>query len=301
MFLIFLSIIFFVLLFLRLRNHQNYFKNLKVPYVKSLPFVGVFKDSLLLKKGLYENIVDIYNHPDVKNEPFFGVFLFHKPAIFVKHPELIKRILVTDFSSFSDHFAHTNGSDPLGENLFHVNNPKWKLLRRKLSPFFSSGKLKTAYYLIEEIGTRFSKFIDQKIGTCEKIELELKKVTDLFSMDVVGSVVFGIDAHSLDGVFNEFQQATHSLFNFTPLRALTISSSFLLPPLMKVLNLKFFGELYTKFILRFVPEVMSERKKSGIKRSDLIDKLIELKNEDDEEFSMNVLCSQAAIFLSGGN
>lgn len=295
-------IIILVIILIFIKNHQNYFKKHSVAFIKSKPLLGALEDSILMKKGLYDNIVDIYHHHDVKDEPFFGIFLFHKPTIFIKDPELIKRVLVKDFNSFSDRYSFAGDSDPLGTNMFHVDNPKWKLLRRKLSPFFTSGKLKAAFYLIEERGAKLSKFIQQKITNSSKngkVELELKKVTDLYSMDVIGSIAFGIDAHSLEGTFDEFQEAVHSLFHYTPKRAFVISCSFLLPALSRLLKLNFFGELYTNFILKFIPDVIRERERSQAKRNDLIDMLIELKNESNE-VSLNDLYAQAAIFLSGG-
>lgn len=298
MWLIFIAII-LIIAYVLLRRHYNYFKNHGVAYIKSTPILGTFKDSVLMKKGFYEMIMDIYNHPEVKNEPFFGIFLFHKPTIFIKDPDLIKNVLVKDFNSFADRYSHANEKDPLGLNLFHVNNPKWKLIRSKLSPFFTSGKLKAAYCLIEEKGSKFSEFIEQKLDVHGKAELEVKKIANLYTMDVVGSITFGIDAHSLEGVFGDFQEAALSLFTYTPRRAFEVSSSFLLPCFTKLFNLSIFSDIFTKFILKFIPEIMLEREKSNAKRNDLVDMLIELKNE--HGFTPNMIFSQAAGFLSGGN
>lgn len=294
-----LVVIILIISYVFLKRHYNYFKNHGVAYIKPTPILGTFRDAVLMKKGFYETVMDIYNHPEVKNEPFYGIFLFHKPALFIKDPILIKNVLVKDFNSFNDRFSHANDTDPLGANLFHVDNPKWKLIRKKISPFFTSGKLKAAYYLIEEKGSQFSKFIEQKLDVHGKVELELKKITDLYSMDVIGSISFGIDAHSLEGVFEDFQEAVHSLFNYTPRRAIELSASFLLPSVTKFFNFKFFGEIYSKYLLKFVPDVIEVREKSKARRNDLIDMIIELKNES--QFTLNELISQAAVFLSGGN
>lgn len=77
-----------------INRRQDYFKNFDVPYVRSLPLLGAFSDAVLGKSGFYDNVRDICERPEVKGKPFFGIFLFHKPALMVTEPELIKRILV---------------------------------------------------------------------------------------------------------------------------------------------------------------------------------------------------------------
>lgn len=84
-----------------LYRRQDYFKNLNIPYVKSIPLLGAFSDSLLGKTGFYDNVLAICNRPEVKDQPFFGINVFHKFSLMVTEPELIKRILVTLEIAFS--------------------------------------------------------------------------------------------------------------------------------------------------------------------------------------------------------
>lgn len=75
-------------------RRQDYFKNHNVPYAKSIPLLGSFSDAVMGKIAFYDNITTIYNQPEVKDKPFFGIHLFHKPGLMITDPELIKRILV---------------------------------------------------------------------------------------------------------------------------------------------------------------------------------------------------------------
>ena len=166
----------------------------------SHPLLGTIKDSLMKKKTFYQDFTDIYNHPSVKDEPFFGIFLLHKASIVIKDPELMKKILIKDFSSFSNRYSSNSEKDPLGNNIFFAKNPKWRLLRRKMAAFFTSGRFKKAYYLVEEKGKKLIDYLNKSLGDKDRGAIELKKATGLYTIDVIGSIIFGIDAQSLDGV-----------------------------------------------------------------------------------------------------
>lgn len=58
--------------------------------------------------------------------------------------------------------------DRLGcNNLFFLRNPTWKMLRIKLSPFFSSGKLKKMFELMLQCGNNLDTYLESlKEGKC---------------------------------------------------------------------------------------------------------------------------------------
>lgn len=122
-----------------IRYRQDYFKRHDVPFWESFLLVGLFADVLMSKVGMYDKVEEIYTRSELRDEQFYGIHSFHKPAIMITDPQLIKRVLVEDFSSFSNHHAASDEHDPLGDfNLFAVKTATWTLLRGKLSPFFSS-------------------------------------------------------------------------------------------------------------------------------------------------------------------
>ena len=295
---LFLSILCGIFAAYLISKHQNYFRSRNVPFVKSFPLLGVLSDVVLRRKGIYEAICDIYNNPKVNREPFFGIFLFHKPALLIKDPELIKRVLIKDFQSFSNRYSSTGDADKIGApNLFVVKNPKWRHIRAKFSPFFSSGKLKSAYYIVEEMAQRLVEYIDRR---CEngKSQIALKHTMSLYTVDIIGNIAFGLDPKGLLDVYEEFHEAVMTIYGKTFQRSLEISSILLLPILMKIFNAKLLGSTATEFILKWMPRVILDREKSGTCRNDLIDMIIELRRE--KEFSDDVMYAQAGSFLGAG-
>lgn len=283
-------------------HRQSYFKRHNIPFVKSIPLLGSFGDALLGKIGFYDAVLSIYNQPEVKDKPFFGMFICHKPGLMIKDPEILKSILVKDFNYFEDRYNASDVHDPLGNNnLFSVKNPLWRKMRGKLTPFFTSGKLKSMYYLVDGISNNFMKFINKGLDSDGKVELEMKEVAAIYSTDIIASCAFGVEANSFVNPNGEFRKAGHAIFNFreTLWRSIEFSSIFMLPQVTKFFGFKLFSSEGSKFIQTTIPLVMTEREKSGNKRNDLIDTLIELKKSDDT-LSDDILQAQAAAFFSAG-
>lgn len=99
--LIFIALI-FVLIVLWFYWNQTYFKRHNIPYVQTNIILGGLSDALLKKCGFFENVARLYTRPEVKDAPFFGFYIFQRPALVIKDPELIKRIMIKDFNSFSN-------------------------------------------------------------------------------------------------------------------------------------------------------------------------------------------------------
>lgn len=126
----------------------KYWSKKGVMEITPTPFLGNFGDCLLLKKSASEFIKELYEQSE--GLPFMGFYIFDKPFLLVRDPELIKHILVKDFNIFADKFASTDSkNDRIGySNLFIMKNPAWKYLRTKLTPIFTSGKIKKMFDLM---------------------------------------------------------------------------------------------------------------------------------------------------------
>ena len=288
-----------------LYRRQDYFKTHKVPYVDSTPLLGSFGDAFIGKTGIYEQIEKIYQHPNVKGKPYYGMFLFHKPGLMITEPELIKRMFVKDFSSFSNRYSSSGDHDPLGYyNLFSIKAPMWKTVRGKLSPFFSSGKLKSMFYLIDRVSNEMISHVQRKVKSDNKAEVEVKELASLYTTDAVSNCAFGVDANSLRNSEGDFRKAGQHIFKVTFWRSFEFPAFFMLPQIMKFFGFKAFSSFGSSFIENSVTQVMAEREKTGLKRNDLIDTLIELKNSPvttgGQVLSMDMLMAQAAVFFAAG-
>lgn len=97
-----ISVIVFILVRIWGIKKRNYWKTQKVNTVDSTLLLGHFARSFIFKKPISERCQEIYSHESVRDQPLVGVNIFHKPAILIRDPVLIKRILKEDGSCFSD-------------------------------------------------------------------------------------------------------------------------------------------------------------------------------------------------------
>ncbi|KAJ6633076.1 putative cytochrome P450 6g2 [Pseudolycoriella hygida] len=291
---------------------NSYWKRKNITFIPAKPIVGNLLECLLFRKSVAELFSNMYNDPRSMRKSFVGFQIFYKPTLLIRDPELIKRILVKDFPSFSNrHAASDMHSDLLGgSNLFLLPNPAWKILRARLTPFFTSGKMKQMFHLMKKIGnelndTMISRKIDDKAKT---ISVEIKDILAEFATDVIASCAFGIEANSLKNPNSDFRKAGKKIFEFKWSRAIEFFSIFFLPEIVPFFKFKVFSKDSGKFLRDSINHIIGEREKSKAVRNDLIDTLINLKNEDkfkqlsasDLVFQGDAIVAQAAVFFTAG-
>lgn len=283
----------------------KYWKNRGIKEIPPVPFIGNFWDSIFMKKSSGEFVKELYDQS--KGLPYVGFFIFDKPSILIRDPELVKLFLVKDFNYFSDRYASPDVNDRLGyANLFMMKNPGWKILRAKLTPIFTSGKLKKMFELMLEIGKDLDKYLESlNLGDEEK-DVEMKEICAKFTTDLIGTTAFGIRANSLSNPEADFRKYGRKIFEYDIKRGFEFMSIFFIPGIVKSTGANFFGKEVSNFLRATFWQVIDERIASGLKRNDLIDLLIELKNTYGDQdlggfkFNGDDLVAQTAVFFSGG-
>ena len=97
-----------------------------------------------------------------KDEKCVGSFFMATPLLHLHDPEIIRHVFIKEFADFSGRAVFNDASvDPLISNLFNLSGTPWRNLRVKLSPTFTSGKLK---YVSWRIGTRLKKMAHCKVA-----------------------------------------------------------------------------------------------------------------------------------------
>lgn len=115
--------------------------------------------------------------------------------------------------------------------------------------------------------------------------LEVRDITARFTTDIIGSTAYGLDVNSLKDPKAEFRKYGKMMFDYNTFRGFEFLSIFFLPTIVRLARIKMFGKEPTDFLRRVFWETLNQRIKSGIKRNDLIDILIELKNNNNQDFN----------------
>ncbi|XP_055905027.1 probable cytochrome P450 6g2 [Eupeodes corollae] len=300
-----------ILLYIWIKSFYKFWQRSGIPFITPSFLVGNFKEMLTLKRCPAEQFQAMYMHSTTAEEPLVGIHIFHRAAVLLRHPELVKRVLVKDFTKFSDRYSTSDlYADSLGsKNLFFIKNPAWKEIRSKISPVFTSGKIKQMFPLVEEIGRQLDSYLLSlpvdvtNRSTCQ----ELKEICALYTTDVIATVAYGVQANSLKNPHGEFRSHGRFIFDFTTKRAIEFVTVFFLPRLVPFFRFKVFPKHSAKFLRSTINYVMRVREETGMARNDLIDLLLEFQRsaKADRRKSQialegDILVAQAALFFTAG-
>lgn len=178
-------------------------------------------------------------------------------------------------------------SDTLGSySLFFAKNPIWRLIRNKLTPIFTSARMKQMFYLVAEVGNN----LDKTLCATDSNDISKQDLRDYsarYTTDVIATCAYGVNAMSIEDPNSEFRKNGRKIFDTKIARAFELMCFFLFPQIVSLFKLKVFSKDSTAFIKSTINHVIDEREKSGAKRHDLIDTLIQLKNEKEDNSTLS--------------
>ncbi|XP_065339679.1 cytochrome P450 9e2-like [Cloeon dipterum] len=259
----------------------DYWKKKGVPEIKKkVPFFGSDMDAVLLRKQMSFVIQDLYNELD--GHKYGGMFSMRRPTLLVRDPELIKQIMVKDFSSFTDNGQITSEkNDPMfAYNIFAMKGDKWKYARSKMAPAFATGKIRSTFPLILEICEDLKRHINKKIESNSNCyEFEAHDFTKNYTTDVVGSCAFGIKCNSLSEPNNQFREMGKEILSPASFRRqVEISVLFAFPKIAELIGIKFIAKYTEDFFRDLILKAFAYREKHPeFKRNDFINLLMQLK------------------------
>ncbi|KAH8402289.1 hypothetical protein KR009_010989 [Drosophila setifemur] len=294
-------------------NTYTYWARRGVLHERPLFFLGNMKG--LGKKYHFRDINQrIYDQFKGK-APFAGMFMFVKPTAMLFDLELIKKVLIKDFHYFQDRGAFSNPQDdPLTGHLFALEGEEWKSMRNKLSPVFTSGKIKHMSSIIVDVGHHLVDALDKevKVAAADDGDVEIKEYCARFTTDVIGSCAFGLECYSLKDPNAEFRTKGRQIFETPRHHRLVQSFIFTNAKLARKLRMKVISDEIHNFFMSAVKDTVDYRLKNKIKRNDFIDQLIELRAENQEEakrgngidlshgLTLEQMAAQAFVFFIAG-
>lgn len=108
-----------------------------------------------------------------KNHRAFGMYTLHKPNLVITDPDLIRTVFTREFESFHDRGMYSNEKiDPLSGHLFLMSGKKWRNMRIKLTPTFTSGKIKQMFPILKECSEELAKYLESKAHMRDSIDIK---------------------------------------------------------------------------------------------------------------------------------
>ncbi|KZC03734.1 putative cytochrome P450 6a14 [Dufourea novaeangliae] len=262
------------LLYYYLTSNLNFWKDRGIPGPQPIPIFGNFGPLSFRTLSINYIISERYN--EYKHEPAFGVFAGSTPAIIVNDMDMIRDVLIRDFSLFADRgISLYPKMEPLSLHLFNLETEIWRPLRTRISPVFTSGKLKEMFPLVVECGQHLEKHLDKLVAKGEPIEC--RELAAQFTTDVIGSCGFGIDMNAISDEDSEFRIMGREIFNPDPKVIIKDLCKKFCPILYRVVGPLLQKDHVLNFFKKVVVDTIKYREQNNIMRPDFINMLMELK------------------------
>ncbi|XP_011702928.1 PREDICTED: probable cytochrome P450 6a14 [Wasmannia auropunctata] len=266
----------------------NFWRKRGVFYVE--PVIPITGNITALATGKVQVGVLFQNaYMKYKNHRAFGMYTLHKPNLVIADPELIRTVLTKEFGSFHDRGMYCNEMiDPLSNNLFFMPGKKWRNMRVKLTPTFTSGKLKQMFPILKECSEELAKYLESKAQMRDSVEM--KDIFARYATDVIMSTTVGIKSNCIEEPNNEYRMQRKKLFEMNSVWIILMAFA---PQILDFFSMPINDRNVTKFFMNIFQENIKYRQTHNIVRHDFMNLLIELMEKgyigpDDDKKTTNV-------------
>ncbi|XP_056643078.1 probable cytochrome P450 6a14 [Diorhabda sublineata] len=300
------------------KRKYSYWKDRNVYYIEpEFPF-GNVGPVIKRQKPTIEFIQTIYDEIKSRKKMFGGMYSFFSPQFIPVDLDLVKCIMQKDFVHFPNRgMLIDEKNDPLSGHLFNLEDEKWRNLRAKLTPTFTSGKMKMMFQTMLDCTEGLNELLVESARKKEPVDI--KETLACFTTDVIGSVAFGIEINSMKNPDSDFRKYGKKIFTSSWKTIIKFSLLRLLPKwLTTMLKIKVFEKDTETFYMNLVKDTIAYREKNNVYRKDFMHLLIQLKNigkisendddptlihkntENQQALTLNEIAAQSFVFFIAG-
>ncbi|XP_032662743.1 cytochrome P450 6k1-like [Odontomachus brunneus] len=247
-----------------------------------------------------------------KEHRVIGIYTFFKPNLIVADLDLIQTVLTKEFKSFHDRGMYCNEKiDPLSGHLFLLPGKKWRNFRVKLTPTFTSGKIKQMFAIIKECSEGLTKSLEMETHT--KNAVNIKELFARYTTDVIMSTAFGIKSNCLVEPNNEYRYWGKKFLELNPFWTAIM---FFTPQILDFFSIPITDRGVSKFFTKLFWDNVKYRQTHNIVRHDFMNLLIQLiekgyvevddnkntanKSSNTNKFTILEATAQAFVFFVAG-
>ncbi|EFA05733.1 cytochrome P450 6BT1 [Tribolium castaneum] len=278
----------------------QYWKRQNVPFIQpSIPW-GNYPSALKRQDNFGELVVRMYHQMKKQGHKYFGIYLFFQPCFVPTDPKFIKLILAKDFQHFNfRNFYYNEKDDPISAHLLSLNGEKWKRLRSKLTPTFTAGKIKMVFKIFVECGKIIEHTLEHHAQN--RTSFDVKEMFSSYSTDVIVNCAFGVEVDRLKKT--EFKNYSQKALDFNTRRCIVMYLGAVFPKLCRKLGFRQIAKSAGDFFINIVRNTVEFREKTNTIRNDFLQLLINLKNDESDDwgqFSIEEVAAQCFIFFLAG-
>lgn len=252
-----------------------------IKHPKPVPFYG---NIFMFRQGFYNALTDlIKTHGRV-----CGYYLGRRPVVVIADPDMLKEVLVRDFSNFPNRNSFRFATKPMSDCLLLLKNEEWKRVRSILTPSFSAAKMKE---MVPLINTASNALMDNLQVYAESDEaFDIHKCFGCFTMDVIASVAFGTQVDSQNNPDDPFVRHAQMFFSFSffrPIMLLFIAFPFILAPVARLIPNKRRDQM-NQFFISSIQKIIKHREEQPPeqRRRDFLQLMLDARSRGDECVSL---------------
>ncbi|KAM9854475.1 thromboxane-A synthase [Aulostomus maculatus] len=223
-----------------------------IKHPKPVPFYG---NLFMFRQGFFKPLSDlIKTHGRV-----CGYYLGRKPVVVVADPDMLRQVMVREFSSFPNRMTFRFATKPMSDCLLLLRNERWKRVRSILTPSFSAAKMKEMVPLIQTATTALINNLSVYAESGEPFDIH--KCFGCFTMDVIASVAFATQVDSQNNSDDPFVRHAQMFFSFSffrPIMLVFIAFPFIMAPLAGLIPNRRRDQM-NQFFIRSIQRIISQR------------------------------------------
>lgn len=162
--------------------------------------------------------------------------------------------------------------------MFALKGQKWRTMRNKISPTFTSGKMKMMFQTLVKTGEELRRVFAEEMKKDEIIGA--KDLLARFTTDIIGSCAFGLDCNSLKDPNTDFRKYGQRFLDKVLSNTLLLVFGFIAPSLLTAFNVTVSDKKCSEFFLKVLNDTIEYREKNEVHRKDFMDLFIRLKNNE---------------------
>lgn len=290
------------------------------------------KRLITMDLSIVKSDMEIYRQ--LKGQRFGGFMELYNPVLYLTDLDLMKSVYIKDF----DHFTNRRGfdvekQDPhMHYSLFNQNGESWKNLRSKMSPTFTTGKIRRMFEIYDSSTQKLVRAlttdVQREIGKSPSgVDIEIRPFLQKVTMDVIASSAFGVQTDLFEepnSMFAKMGKKIQQQFagaNFIKFFVIILFG----PKFSSFFRLKFTDSEADSFLSRVIVDSLNHRTKTGEVREDFLQIMLEaragqLKQEEESaldthekdaklkdgegsgkiDFTDDLIIAQCLLFILGG-
>lgn len=240
---------------------------------------------------------------------YAGLFFLNKPVVLVLSPEFAKIVLTRDFKYFTNRGLYFNKDhDPLSANLFFIEDHDWRKLRVKMTPTFTSGKIKAMFPIMFEVGVELRRHMDVKCNASASggVDIEITDVMARYNTDIIVMCAFGMECNSLFDENSEFRAVGKKMLHFDRMRLYKLYAAMIFRQTARAMGFRLLHKDVSKFITGMCKQTIDQRRAKRTDRKDFMQLMINMyddgskTNQRDESLSLEEIAANVFVFFFAG-